>query len=218
MPDRKPPDYDAIERAEWRENAKLVHDEVECRDKRLMKRVNTFIDRFGFELSIVIKKLKNDQIFAAHFAKEPRRTGLHEKHAAKWIQGLPLVSEFHVLPKGGPGAIYVTSDGNIHRGPLGNRPGKSLDFIWKTGDKTCYAMHKYTREGGGNQDSQHKEMVSLMRNFQSCNDRTCALFIIADGPYYVGEKMNELRNHIRTTPPRSYAIPIQELPSTLRGL
>lgn len=213
-----PPDYDAIERAEWRENAKQVPTELSENSERLLERINLFIARFGFKLADVIAKIKTDNMFAAHFAKEPRRTGLHEKHAAAWIKALPTVKDFEVLPKGGSSAIYVTSDGNIFKGKLGNRPGKSLDFVWKTGTKTCYAMHKYTKQCGGNQDSQHKEMIDLMRNFQSCNDKTCVLFVIADGPYYNGPKMEELRNHVRQTAPRSYALPIEELPPILRAL
>lgn len=218
MSDERPPDYDAIEQAEWQKNAGLVPGELNRNSERLSERIKLFTTRFGFPSAEIINKIRTDSMFAAHFAKEPRRTGLHEKYAAAWIKDLPMVKDFHVLPKGGSGAVYITSDGNIHQGILHNRPGKSLDFAWKTGEKTCYAMHKYTKQGGGNQDSQHKEMVALMRNFQSCNDRTCVLFIIADGPYYQGTKMDDLRNHARQAPPKSYALSIGELPAMLRIL
>lgn len=218
MFDKLPPDYAAIERNEWRKNALLVPDEMDSASSRLMKRIQLFIDRFGFSEPDVINKVKTDSIFAAHFAKEPRRTGMHEKYAAEWVKSLPMVKQFRILPKGGADAIYVTSDGNIYHGHLANRPGKSLDFTWKTGNLTCYAMHKYTKEGGGNQDSQHQEMVAILRNFQSCNDRAYALFVIVDGPYYQGNKMAELRNHTRTHAPKSYALPLEELPDTLNGI
>ncbi len=156
-------------------------------------------------------------MFAAWFAKEPRRTGMHELIAAEWIKTLPTVSAFRTLPKNGADSIYVTSDGNIHMGMIKNRPGKSLDFTWKTRETTCYAMHKYTKEGGGNQDSQFKEMVDLLRHFQSCNERKCALFVIADGKYYHGKKIAELQNHTRSQTPKSYAIPIEELPAILKN-
>ena len=215
MCDKLPPDYDAIEREEWRKNALLVSEELDTKSERLTKRILLFISRFGFTKSDVEDKINTDSMFAAHFAKEPRRTGIHEKLAADWVKSLPIVEQFRVLPKGGSGAIYITSDGNIHHGELSNRPGKSLDFVWKTGAKTCYAMHKFTKEGGGNQDSQYKEMVAILRNFQSCNDTTCALFIIVDGPYYRASKMSELRNGTRTHPPKSYVLPIEELPEVL---
>lgn len=218
MSDKEPPDYDAIETEEWRKNAGEIPDELRIGSSRLMQRIRLFIARFGFPETAVIEKIKADSMFASHFAKEPRRTGLHEKYAAEWIAGLPMVKQFRVLPKGGAEAIYITGDGNIESGTSGNRPNKSLDFIWKTGATTCYAMHKYTKESGGTQDSQHKEMVSLLRNFQSCNDKACVLFVIADGPYYQGARMSGLRNHQRSEPPRSYALPIGELPGVLNTL
>ena len=218
MCDKLPPDYDGIEKEEWRENASLVCNELNTKSERLMKRIRLFIARFGFSKIDVENKISTDSMFAAHFAKEPRRTGIHEKLAAAWVKRLPMVKQFKVLPKGGTNAIYITSDGNIHHGELSNRPGKSLDFIWKTGGKTCYAMHKYTKEGGGNQDSQYKEMVAILRNFQSCNDKTCILFIIVDGQYYGESKMAELRNNTRSHMPRSYALHIEGLPLVLEKL
>jgi len=218
MYDKLPPDYDAIEKEEWRKNASLVCNELNSKSERLMKRIRLFIARFGFSTTDVENKIGTDSMFAAHFAKEPRRTGIHERLAAAWVESLPMVKQFKVLPKSGAGAIYVTRDGNIHHGELSNRPGKSLDFVWETGTKTCYAMHKFTKEGGGNQDSQYKEMITILRNFQSCNDKTCALFIIVDGPYYKGNKIAELRNGTRTHAPKSYALPIEELPAILEQL
>lgn len=218
MYDKLPPEYESVEQGEWRQNATLVSDELDSGSDRLLKRIQLFVARFGFSEAAVRKKIEVDLMFAAHFAKEPRRTGLHERLAASWIENLPMVKKFKILPKGGKGAVYVTSDGNIHHGELKNRPGKSLDFVWKTGETTCYAMHKYTKEGGGNQDSQYKEMLAILKNFQSCNDSSCALFTIVDGAYYRGGKMAELRNKTRTHPPKSYALPIEELPSILRQL
>jgi len=218
MPRKPPPDYEGIEQAAWRENAGAVPSELQSNSKRLLTRIRAFIARFGFPEDAVKAKLRDDAMFAAHFAKEPRRTGLHEKCAAQWIKTLPTVTGFRILPKNGPDSIYITRDGNINHGALGNRPGKSLDFTWLTGNTTCYAMHKYTKESGGHQDSAHIEMVDLLRNFMSCNVRTCVLFVIADGPYFVGQKMADLRNYLRTSPPRSYALSIDELPGILAFL
>lgn len=212
---KPPPNYESVELAKWRENARSVPAEMCSGSDRLIKRIRLFVSRFGFPEIEVGNKIKTDSMFAAHFAKEPRRTGMHELIAAEWIESLPSVKQFKNLPKKGQDSIYVTSDGNVYRGLLGNRPGKSLDFMWKTGKTTCYAMHKYTKEGGGNQDSQFKEMVALLRNFQSCNEKKVVLFVIADGAYYKGSKLIELRNHTRAQEPRSYALPIEELPAVL---
>ena len=211
------PDYEDIERAAWRDNAQQVVSRLETADSDLAKRIATFVDRFGYSGPEVEEKIINDPMFAAHFAKEPRRTGLHQKEAAKWLQGLDAVSEFSILPASGKRALYVTSDGEIQSGAIlkGSKPSKSLDFQWLTGSVVCYAMHKYTREGGGNQDSQYKEMRDLLRNFQSCSDRGCLLMVIVDGPYYSDRKMEVLRNDTRSRHPRSYAVHLAEVPAIL---
>ena len=213
------PDYESIERAAWRENAQEVVSRLETGDSDLMKRIATFVDRFGYSRSEVEEKIIKDPMFAANFAKEPRRTGLHQKEAAKWLQGLDAVSEFSVLPASGERALYVTSDGEIQSGAIlkGSKPSKSLDFQWLTGSVICYAMHKYTREGGGNQDSQYKEMRDLLRNFQSCSNRGCMLIVIVDGPYYSDRRMEVLRNDTRSRHPRSYAVHLAEVAAILDG-
>lgn len=218
MPANPPPDYEKYEREQWKANAAEVPHEVKSRSDRLKERIRSFIARFGFAEADVEQKVREDEMFAAHFAKEPRRTGLHEVLAATWIKALPMVEDFHSLPKSGTNAIYVTGDGNIMTLRTGaQRPGKSLDFRWRTKGIVCYAMHKYTKEGGGNQDSQHKEMVAVLKNFMSCNEPGCALFIIVDGPYYQGKKLEELRTHTRDHLPRSYVLSIGDLPAILEA-
>ena len=219
MPARPPPDYDSIELTQWRENAATVRDEILAGDERVEKRMRLFVTRFGFAIADVRDRALHDPMFAAHFAKEPRRTGLHEFTAAEWITDLPEVHGFRTLPKAGKNALYVSRDGGIISRPAGGpKPGKSLDFVWVTGDITCYAMHKYTKEGGGNQDSQFDEMVEALRRFHSCTDPTVALFVIVDGDYYTGTRLAQLRNFARRDPPRSFALPIGDLPEALETL
>lgn len=210
-----PPDYDAIEKAEWNENASRVPEELDSRSDRLEKRVASFSGRFGYSETEVREKIRTDPMFAAHFAKEPRRTGLHEKAAARWIDNLDCVLVFETLKKSGQDALYVNSDGKVDVWNNGHPPSKSLDFRWRTGETTFYAMHKYTREGGGNQDSQFKEMRDLLRKFQSCANSSIAFVVIVDGPCYTAKKMAELRNHCRHQPPKSFVVSIPDLPGVL---
>lgn len=217
MPNKLPPDYEALELQMWRKNASEVLAELNAGSKQLLKRIQSLASKFGYTEQEVMQKIKTDTMFAANLAKAPNRTGFHEIIAGEWIQSLPTVRDFQTLPKSGKNAIYITSDGNINRGgTLSNIPGKSLDFKWRTGETTCYAMHKYTKEGGGGQKSQFTEMVDLLRRFQSCNDKTCALFVIVDGSYYLGDRLNTLRNNTRAHDPKSFALPIGELPDILR--
>lgn len=195
--------------------------EVKNKAPRLMKRIATFIDRFDFDESEVIQKIECDAMFAAHFAKEPRRTTLHENIAAVWLQELDDVHNFQKLPASGRSAIGITSDGNIVKFDRQKVPGKSLDFQWTTGNITCYAMHKYTKEEGGNQDSQYTEMLNLMKRFHQCTDENVVLIVIVDGAYYTdnGEKkLKELQHQQRTNSPLSYATPIGGVPDILKQL
>ena len=214
-----PPDYDAIERQKWKEAQNSVALEAQERTDRIMQRVKGFMWRFGFNEKAILNKIASDTMFAAWFAKEPRRTGLHEAAAAEWIKKLRHVKDFKVLPKSGRNALKVSSDGNIESETNNKKlPGKSLDFKWKTGGKTFYAMHKYTKEGGGNQDSQYKEMIELMSRFLHCRNRDVVLLIIVDGPYY--QEMNQkrllrLKENQKESPPKSYALAIREIPTIL---
>lgn len=212
MPD--PPDYDAIERKEWEENARMVPCRLKKQEPNLLKRIKTFIWRFGFSDESIRYKIKTDKMFAAHFAKEPRRTGFHEKVAAEWLKKYASVSDFQILPKSGPNAFYLTSKGEIHKGkkePL----SKSLDFHWKTGEMEFFAAHKYTKEGGGNQDSQFNEMKQLLNNFKGAQEEDKVLIVIVDGPYYTDPRMDELSSFTRDCPPRSYACHIEDVPEIL---
>ncbi len=214
-----PPDYDAIERRMWRENAAQVPELLTSNDPDLLKKIATYTSRFGYTHDQIREKIRTDTMFASQFAKEPRRQGVHEKEAAAWLQKLSAVQEFTTLPKTGKNAVYVTSDGEVKRGgELQARPSKSLDFRWRTERTTCYAMHKFTREGGGNQDSQFNEMRQLLQQFVRCPDTTCMLLVIVDGLYYTGQRLADLRRFTRDHPPQSYVTRIQDVPKILGEL
>lgn len=72
------PDYESIERREWRRNAQQVTRRLADNEPSLAKRIATYIDRFGYDEATVCEKIEHDPMFAAHFAKEPRRTSLHQ--------------------------------------------------------------------------------------------------------------------------------------------
>ena len=105
-----PPDYEAIEQREWKKAQGEVAGEAKSRTARIIKRVQGFMRRFGYTENAILQKIRTDDMFAAWFAKEPRRTGLHEAVAAEWIKVLSDVRNFEVLPKSGKNAMKVSSD------------------------------------------------------------------------------------------------------------
>ncbi|MCY3884160.1 MAG: hypothetical protein OXG24_04505 [Gammaproteobacteria bacterium] len=212
----KPPDYQAIEYAIARKGASQVVERLDAADKDLLKRIEWFVDRFGFQPQTVRDEIRRNKMFSAHFAKDPRRTGFHEKVAACWLKQFGnTISEFKTLPKSGKNAWYITSDGHMQKN-VRPKPSKSLDFKWKTGRFTVYATHKYTREGGGNQDSQYDEVKLTLRHFQNgaVDDDTMFLAIV-DGPYYTEEKLTELNRFERIKAPYCKAMHIEYVPNYL---
>ena len=201
----------------WRANAGDVPALLVAGDANLRAKVETYARQFGYSADAVREKIAADPMFAAHFATKPNRQGFHEKIAADWLKSLGSVQDFTVLPKSSANALYVTSDGEVksRKEFQGRPPSKSLDFRWRTGDVTCYAMHKHTRDSGGAQDNQREEMSKLLQQFLRCPDETCILLVIVDGPYYTPVQMAKLRHYTRDRPPRSYALHIQDVPNAL---
>ncbi len=217
----KTPDYEGVETRQWRRNARQVKVELENGCPRLKKRIQLFCKRFGFKQQDVSCRIETDPMFSAHFAKEPRRTGLHENLAKEWIKQLDLVRDFQSLPKSGENAHFITSDGAIARG-MTRPPTKSLDFSWKTGDFIFYATHKYIKEGGGHQDGSFMEVKDAMKLFQNAGANRREVFIaILDGPYFTAKKFSEINRFSRgdgSQPPWSWAIAIGELPDLLKSV
>ena len=216
-----PPDWDGIEQRMWRANASEVVDEANARSERLMKRIDLFVWRFGSTSDAVLQKIQSDPLFAAWFAKEPRRQSPHERIAADYLQGFDEIVNFVRLKQTGNEALYLNRDGEIlSRSDFqGDRPSKALDFEWESPSGVrCLASHKYTKEGGGNQDSQYREQRTLLSNFQSRSTNNTALFVICDGPYYTEARMQSLRMQCRQVAPLSFATHIEHVPALVANL
>lgn len=213
-------DFDAIERAQNRRNLDEVRREVLGRSERLGERIRHFSYQFGIPEEDYWEALENDPDgpMASVLAKEARRQNIHEKAAAEYVRGLDHVSQFQNLPGVGQNALYVNTDGQVvTRSTLGSarNPSKSLDFSWYTAGVYCIATQKYTKVGGGNQDSQFNEVESLLRNFQGRTNNSTALFVLVDGEYYTEGRMNRLRALCRTTAPKSYVTGVNSLQQIL---
>ena len=214
----KPPDYEKRERLMWRKNAEDVSKRLDEGDEYLSKRIRLFVSRFGYDVEVVQEKIRTDRMFAAHFAKEPRRQNIHESAAGEWLRAQKdVVQSFEKLPTSGKNAFYITGDGELRQDGR-TRPSKSLDFRWKSNGFTVFAAHKYTKEGGGTQDNAFREVRSLIEHFQKgAADDDIILLVIVDGPYYTKARMSDLKRFERENhPPYSRALPIQAVPDFLK--
>ncbi len=205
-----PPDYKAIEKQLFLEFKANVLLELKNRDKYLLKRIRTYCENFGEDPLKVEQKIRNDPMFAACFAKNPKGTGFHEAEAGKWLNNT-LGRKVTTLPKSGDGSLYLTLKGKVTP-TKGTNTSKSLDFMWEKNGTTFYAMHKYTEQSGGAQGNQMNEMKGLLRRFENATDPNIVLIVIVDGPFYTPARMAELQSLIRTTPPQSYAVHIEDVP------
>ena len=216
----QPPDYDKIEQELWRENGNKVRNLLENQDSGLLRRIQTFSERFGFDETEICQKIIDDFMFACCFAKNATRMGFHEREAEKYLRMFPdLIRSLRTLPASGKNAKYVNQMGNI---VTGKKPSeiKSLDFMWRAGDTNikCFAAHKFTRESGGSQDHQRNELIRLLQMFQNCNDQKTAFFAICDGPYYDARTLSILRQYTQTEPPYSFACPVGDVPKNVEKL
>ena len=214
---RPPPDWDAEALAMWRKNASDVPTQFAAGDTGMMKKVRTYCNRFGYEVCKVADKIVGDEMFAAHFSKDPSRQGIHEAIAAKYLRGEKNIHDFCVLPKTGEGALYLKVDGSItDEQPSSAHDTKSLDFRWQTAGTVCYASHKYTRGQGGSQDGSFREQKQFLENFQKHANPQVAFFAICDGSRYGSAEMKELGLVARVTPPLSFASRIEDVGAALR--
>ena len=215
-----PPDFGAIERQQNIDNLQAMASEIADRSRRLSERVSNWAARVNLPEARFWEALEADPggPLAAMLAMEARRQNVHEKAVADYVASLSLVAEFSKLPSSGNNACYINADGLVVTGSQlagATKPSKSLDFRWVTGVVTCYAAQKYTKEGGGNQDSQYNEVQRLLRNFQQRTTNDTALIILVDGDYYTEERIALLRQLTRSQSPRSYVTGVAGLPQLL---
>lgn len=200
-----------------------VEQEVRNRSPRLERRIKRFSEQFGIPEHRYWDALDADPSgpLASTLAREARRQNIHEKHAADYICRMDHVSNFEKLKATGSNALYLNRDGQfVTRAQLGNasKPSKSLDFRWETAGIVCLAAQKYTKEGGGNQDSQFNEIEQLLRNYLQRTNNGIALFALVDGAYYTEDRLKKLDALVRERPPRSYVVSVNSLQVILQEI
>ena len=143
----QPPDYDRAEQELREKNKYKVRDLLDDRDSGLLRRIRTFANDFGFEEALVCEKIRNDNMFACWFAKNPTKMRVHEKTAEKYLRKFPnLIKSFLSLPSRGNNTKYIERSGNIITGKK-PRGIKSLDFMWTAGDTNVSCNLRVNEEG-----------------------------------------------------------------------
>lgn len=101
------------------------------------------------------------------------------------IQNMEGVKNFQKLPNH---STYVCNGSVIQRKELKIYPAaKTIDFKWEYKDYTIFASHKYTKDSGGSQDNQYKDLQEFIKQSRDTKLPKTIFIAIADGDYYMSE-------------------------------
>ncbi len=186
------PDFEHEELRARRGNIEALRDNL--REASVLEKATSWAHKFGLEPKTVLHKLLTDDLFALHFVKDPIRQTFHQKLAADYVKALPLAQSFQALPSAGANAKFLTSTGEVRLGSAVKGSvkdlGKSIDFEWSfqlgAARLDVFATHKFTRQGGGNQDNQFSELKEFARKAAQSGAHDTYFFVLCDGPYYGG--------------------------------
>ena len=182
------PNFEKEFSQQQKKNNQLVQDQVAQKEENMMKKIQTYCERTGYDFDKVIKKINTDEMFAVTFATDPARQNLYENLAGDYIKSIEFITNYKKLPHSGKDAKYIIKgsviDGFTKTSSGGATEAKSIDFYWEHKNKKFYAFHKYTRESGGAQDNQYNDMKSFIDNANDSANQLHFFFAIADGAYF----------------------------------
>ena len=176
--------YEEEYKKQIKQNLLKVIEELKTKDMKT--KIQNFADKFGFSYDDIENKIIDDEIFRCVFAKDPSKQNLYQTLAATFIQSLPMVENFEILPSGGENAAYMENGKFYYGSELKKqaKEAKSIDFYWTVGETKFYASHKYTKDSGGAQDNQYSDMQNFLKNTRDCNLKNTVFLAICDGKYY----------------------------------
>lgn len=176
--------YDEAYKKQILENVSAVLSEIN--DTQMRLKIKNWAEKFGYDFEIIKEKILNDEIFRCVFAKDPAKQNIYQNIAAKIIENTKGVRNFKVLNQGGAKAIYIIN-GSIFEGKNltnKNQNTKSVDFRFEYGKFTFFASHKYTKNEGGAQDNQYKDVQEFLREARDSTLANTVFLAICDGEYY----------------------------------
>lgn len=151
-------------------------------------KIQSFASLSGVPAAVIRDKTKTDGLFRWAFVLDPKKQNFYERYAAVHIRAMPGVREFEQLPNnklGIAGGMVISVSEGKARGA--NPESKTIDFAWKHGDLTYYASHKYTKDAGGAQGNQYKDLQDFLAEANKSTAPGSVFLAIADGPFYDGQ-------------------------------
>lgn len=199
--DKREVDYEWAERQAYFKNLKSFLSNPF--DNESLKRMQSYSKKHFIPLDKVMNKVREDEIFARNFVKDPIRQSIHENEAAKFIKKNPNIKKFKKLPISGANSLFLHEGSIISKKEKDflNLSLKSIDFYWEINDSSgqtfkFYASHKYTNEEGGAQDHQYTEQRKFLENANNSKMGDNVFFVaLCEGNYY--RKPNKKENKSR---------------------
>lgn len=152
-------------------------------DKGLLVKINNAAKRYMIDAEYIKGQIDKEELLAlAMFAKDPSKQKYHEKTAAEYIQNIQGIQEF----KDNTG-LYVSRGQVLDKEQAKRATAKTIDFFFKYGRLDVYVSHKYTRESGGAQDNQYKDLQEFINESRDNTDPDVLFVAVADGEYYTGK-------------------------------
>lgn len=140
----------------------------------------------------LIEQIKQNNIVASFFSKDPAKQNLTENIVAEIIKSNKDVKDFQVLSKGGKNSIRLNSNGEFVYGKCNMKDTKSVDYVFTYKSNQFYATQKFTRGRGGSQDNQCRDVIDFLKHGSLRNKEH--FMAVLDGDYYTEEKMKELKD------------------------
>lgn len=138
--------------------------------KEMNKKIETYLEKSPFASKQEIEdKIRNDELFAAFFAKDPLRQNIGEKVFCEYLN-------VRTLPQSGKNVVRFSTKGEIISSKELNC-SKAADFYIGS----YYITQKYTGENnGGAQDNQYEDVIRFL-TLGSISHKVCAC---VDGWYW----------------------------------
>jgi hypothetical protein len=171
---------------QWLENIKSVQNNIE--NKQYQYKIEQFIKRTGniFTKEEIIINVKNNDLVAAMFAKNPVKQNIYE---SKIPDSLKDVCKLNKLPNGNKNSLRFNKQGKLVSGKITDieNYSKSVDFSGTINNKKFYFTQKYTQGKGGAQDNQYRDILQFIDYAIQNKERGYGVGIIIDGDYYINK-------------------------------
>jgi len=146
-------------------------------DSDYQYKIDKYCEKFNFKKEEVIEQIKENDIVASFFMKDPLRQNFIEKMVAELLNT-------NTLPQAGKNSIRFNSKGELGHLKTPNT-SKAADFYINN----TYITQKYTRGFGGAQDNQYNDVVDFLLK----GSQQYKVGAILDGSYWE-EKRKELKD------------------------